>query len=337
MERDFRFAVKADRARAERSAKQLKRIEALARTVSETVLDDARLEAETALITLREKEFNQAAVKAMFVVTELLPKIIEQYMSKKDLEEKVLEHQLAQAQARLAQAVHDRDLAKIASPITGKVLERYEQGDGSLPAGQKLLLLGDLDRLEVIADVLTTDAMRIRPGTEVDLEPATGFATLAARVKRIEPKGFTKLSSLGVEQQRVNVIVGFDMETSEVLTEKARKQSESLGVGYRLQARFFTGSRKDALILPRYAVMQSPEGDRYVFKITDGQLEKQPVAIGLASDLDLEITEGVTTADVIVAHPDATMEEGMRVRPKEKPDAAGAGGGVVVLMPVPTL
>ena len=300
--------VKAEKARADRAAKQLERMEALARTkaIPQTVLDDARLEAETTLIALREKEFNHAAIKAMLVVTELMPNLIRQYISKKDLEEKVLTHQLAQAQARLAQTRHDRELARILSPITGKVLERYEQGDQSLPAGQKLLLLGDLDRLEVIADVLTEDALRIAPGSEVILEPAAGFGSLPGKVKRIEPAGFTKLSSLGVEQQRVNVIVGFD------------EKPEKLGVGYRLRARFITGAKTDALILPRFAVMQSPEGDYYVFKLTAGALKKQPVTLGLTSDVELEITDGVTEKDLVVTRPDATMKEEMKVKPQVK-------------------
>ena len=324
--------IKADKARADRAAKQLKRMETLARTraISETVLDDARLEAETTTIALRQKQFDHATTKTLYVITELMPKIIQQYMLRKDLEEAVLTHQLAQAQARLAQAVHDRDLAKLVSPINGKVLERYEQGDGSLPVGQKLLLLGDLDRLEVIADVLTEDALKIHVGSTVELGPVPGVGTIGGKVKRIEPYGFTKLSSLGVEQQRVNVIVAFEKETdrkpkgeTEALfdekdDEKSEEKWRKLGVGYRLQARFLTGAKKDTLILPRYAVMQSPEGDHYVFTISAGVLKKQPVKIGLKSDLDLEITEGVTEEDLIIAHPDATMEEGVRAKGKTK-------------------
>lgn len=236
------------------------------------------------------------------VAVELMPKLIDQYIGRKTLEEKVLAQQLAQARARLVQAEHELKLAQVRSPITGVVLERHEQGNRSLPAGQTLLLLGNIDHLETIADVLTEDALKLSPGSEVSLEPAAGTGALAGKVKRIEPAGFTKLSSLGVEQQRVNVIVAFN--------EKPAK----LGVGYRLQARFFTGSRTDALILPRFAVMQSPDGDFYVFVAEAGVLRKQPVRLGLTSDLDLEITHGLTGQHLVVTHPDATMKEGMKVK-----------------------
>jgi len=280
--------VEAEQARADRAAKELQRMEALAarRAIAESILDDARLAAETSLIALREKEFNRAAIKAMFVVTDLMPKLIEQYIGRKGLEENVMRHQLTQAEARLAQAEHDLKLAQVLSPIDGVVLDRYEQGSRSLPAGQPLLLLGNLDELEVIADVLTEDALRLAPGSEVSLEPAAGLGPLEGKVKRIEPQGFTKLSSLGVEQQRVNVIVGFD------------EKPEKLGVGYRLQATFLTRSKPDALILPRFTVMQSPDGEYYVFTVVAGRLKKQPVTLGLKGDMELEITEGLTEAEV---------------------------------------
>ncbi len=296
--------VNAEKARSDRATKELTRMASLAGrgAIAVSVLDDARLAAETSLIALRERQFNKAAMNAMLVVIELMPKLIDQYIARKDLEEAVLTHQLAQAQARLAQAEHDLKLARVVSPIAGVVLERYEQGNRFLPAGQPLLLLGNLAGLEVIADILTEDALKLAEGSKVELQPAAG-KSLSGTVKRIEPAGFTKLSSLGVEQQRVNVIAGFD------------EKPEGLGVGYRLQARFFTGSKTEALILPRFTVMQSPEGDYYVFKVVGGALEKQPVTLGLTSDLDLEITDGLTDADLIVARPDATMEEGMRVEP----------------------
>ncbi|HUW58663.1 MAG TPA: HlyD family efflux transporter periplasmic adaptor subunit [Planctomycetota bacterium] len=299
--------VDAEKARSDRATKELQRMETLAATgrIAQNVLDDARLAAETSLIALRERQFNKAAMNAMLVVIELMPKLIDQYIARKDLEEAVLNKQLAQAEARLVQAEHDLKLARVVSPIDGVVLERYEQGSRFVAAGQPLLLLGSLDELEVIADVLTEDALKLKPGSEASLEPAAGLGPFKGKVKRIEPQGFTKLSSLGVEQQRVNVIVDF-VETP-----------TALGVEYRLQARFFTGTKADALILPRFAVMQSPEGDYYVFKVVKGKLGKQPVTLGLTSDLELEITGGLTEADTVAAAPDATMTEGMRIKVKQ--------------------
>ncbi|HUU42705.1 MAG TPA: HlyD family efflux transporter periplasmic adaptor subunit [Planctomycetota bacterium] len=333
--------VEAERARAARADKELQRMETLAstRAISQTVLDDARLAAETSTIALREKQFSYAANNAMLVAVTLLPQLVTDLKTKKGLEAEVVRHQVEQARSRLRLAQHDLQLAVVRSPIKGVVLERYEQGDGYLAAGQELLLVGDLDRLEVIADVLTEDAMKIAPNSRVELGPVPGVGTLDARVERIEPQGFTKLSSLGVEQQRVNVIVAFEKKRREPQDENATSEGQGeeifgegsgdraaaapeekwrkLGVGYRLQARFLTGAKADALILPRYAVMQSPDGGYYVLKIEDGKLRKQPITLGLKSDLDLEITSGLTETDVVIAHPDATMEEDTRAKAKE--------------------
>lgn len=296
--------VAAEKARADRAAKELARKQKLfdQGVTPEDQLDDVRLLAETALIELRRQQFYRAALKAMVVAVDLYPRAVDQWIAKKDLEKSVVVHKLEQAKARLALAQHRLRLAEVLSPIDGVVLERHELGDRPLTAGAPLLLLGNLDDLEVVADVLTQDALRLQPGSEVTLEPASSVEPIAGTVKRIEPAGFTKLSSLGVEQQRVNVIVAF------------AGQHDDLGVGYRVQARFFTGSKDDALIVPRFSVLQDPDRNFYVFKFADGRLVRQGVTIGLRSDLELEITDGLAPSDRIVARPEATMEDGMAVQ-----------------------
>jgi HlyD family secretion protein len=302
--------VEAEKARADRAAIKLDRKKKLAekKVIGDDELDDFILDAQTALIELRKQEFYRAALRAFIVAVNLGPRAVEQYIGKKDLEYDVLVHKLAQAKARLARAEHDRALAQVVAPIDGVVLERHEQGDRTLSAGQPLLLVGNPDELEVVADVLTQDALRLKVGSEVSLQPATGLETLAGAVARIEPAGFTKLSSLGVEQQRVRVIVALEADHG------------NLGVGYRLQTRFFTGTKNDALIVARYSVLQAPDRTFYVLKLADGVIAKQTVTIGLRSDLELEILDGLGEADRIIARPDATMKEGMRIRP------AGATG-----------
>jgi HlyD family secretion protein len=229
---------------------------------------------------------------------------VERYLGRKGLERQVLVEQLAQAQAQLALAEHDLKLTEIRSPVDGVVLERRDKGDRYLAAGEPLLLVGNLDDMEVVADVLTQDALRLAPGSSVSLEPASGRKPIPGNVKRIEPAGFTKLSSLGVEEQRVKVIVS---------VEGPRR---GLGVGYRLQARFFTGEKTNALIVPRFSVLQAPDRSFYVFKVEDGSLKKQPVKLGLRSDLQLEIVEGLSENDLIAARPSSSMEDGMKVSAK---------------------
>jgi len=296
--------VYASRARLERFEKELKRTEELAakNAVAESALDDARLVVETSQAELRQAEFNREQAEAQLAAVGLGPKSIEQQLARKRLQREVLVHQLDQGRARLARAEHNLALADIRSPISGVVLERFDQGDRSLLAGQPLLLLGNMDQLEVIADVLTQDALRIGPGSKVLLEAAARRDHLTGIVDRIEPAGFTKLSSLGIEQQRVNVIVKFN------------GPHEDLGVGYRLQARFITGSKPDALIVPRFSVLQAPDRSFYVFKVNGSRLAVQPVTLGLRSDLDMEVVDGLSESDLIVAVPDTTMKDGMRVK-----------------------
>jgi HlyD family secretion protein len=226
---------------------------------------------------------------------------VTRYLERKKLEREVIEHQLAQAEARLAMALHNLELTDVRSPVTGLVLEKYEEGDSTLSAGKPLLLLGDLKDLEVVAEVLTQDALKLSKGTQVKLQPAVAMASIPGTVKRIDPAGFTKLSSLGVEQQRVKVIVSFG------------GKHDNLGVGFRVQARFITGSKPNALIVSRFSVMQDPDGTYYVFKVEDARLKKQKVKLGLRNDLELEIASGLTEKDLIVARPDTTMELGEKV------------------------
>jgi len=301
--------TEAERANAEHAQRNLGRMKKLAgeKTIPESDLDDAQLRADTAEIALKRQEFYHAALNALTVAVNLGPSFVEKYILRKGLERETLMHQVAEAKARLARAQHDLELADIRSPIDGVVLERNEQGDRTVSAGQPLLLVGNLDDLEVIADVLTQDALRLHIGSETSLEPALGIEQkIPGKVKRIEPQGFTKLSSLGVEQQRVNVIVSFT------------KRPEGLGVGYRVQARFLTGSKADTLIVPRFTVLQAPDRSFYVFKIVGGKLKKQPVTLGLRSDLELEVTSGLSPSDTIVAEPDTTMKDGMSVAVKER-------------------
>jgi HlyD family secretion protein len=292
--------IEAESARSARASKELARIKELAESdvVTESELDDAQLDAETSMIQLRRQEFYRAALNALVVAVKLGPRFVQEYMGRKHLEREVIAQQLVQARAHLERAAHERRRAAVVSPVDGVVLERYEQGDSSLPAGHRLLLIGRFEDMEAIADVLTQDALRIAPGTPVELTFALGRAPVKGRVKLIEPAGFTKLSSLGVEQQRVNVIVSLEQRPGGV------------GVGYRLEARFLTGEKEDALTIPRYSVLQRPDQSYYVLKVVDGKLKSQTVTLGLQSDLMVEITDGLSEGDTIVSTPDTTLADG---------------------------
>ncbi len=269
--------VKAAQARVDYTQKEVARNLAADRTVSDSELDATRYEADTAVEDLSRANSDLESQRAMLKANRLAPKRIRQTIERKKIERVENLAQLAGAQAILERVRHDLELARVISPIDGIVLERYERGERPLPLGQELLLLGNPGEIELEAEVMTEDALKLAPGGKVLLESLFGSLKLNGRVKRIEPQGFTKLSSLGVEQQRVLVIVEIE------------DPPENLRVGFRLHARFFTGYKTDAIILPRFAVLQAPDQTYYVYAVEDGRLTRREVKLGLRSDLEHEI------------------------------------------------
>ncbi len=216
---------------------------------------------------------------------------------------KMLVAQIKKGQADLATAKYNLARSTLHAPISGTVLERYQQGDTWQPEGTKLLEIGDLNQLEVICDVLTQDAQMLHIGDPVQFTSIGSSIALHGKVKRIDPAGFTKKSSLGVDEQRVNVIMSIQDRTK-----------ANLGVAYRLQAKFLVGSQQnDALLIPRFSVLQDTDGNYYVFKVKSKKIYKQIVKIGIKTDTEISITKGLTTNDVIVAQPTADMQDGMKL------------------------
>jgi HlyD family secretion protein len=297
--------IETARARVARTQRDLERARELveAGALDAQSLDGQELAATEASEALKQAEAELAAQRGVVTSDRSNAQMIESRIGLKALERRQVLASLEEAEAQLESARHDLNLAQVVSPIDGVVLERYERGEAPVVPGTPLLLLGNPAEIEVIADVLTEDALRLGIGGEVALESLAGERMLGGRVRRIEPQGFTKLSSLGVEQQRVNVIVELNEPRPE------------LGVGFRLHARFFTGSREDALIVPRYSVLQAPDQSFYVFVVEGNQLRRRGVTIGLRSDLEVEVLSGLDEGARVVAAPDSTMEEGASVTP----------------------
>lgn len=301
--------IQAAKARVTRTEKDLVRARDLvaAGALDPQTLDAQEMAATEAREALKQAEAELAATLGTASADRSGAQVVEKGIGRKSIERRQIVASLAEAEAQLEKARHDLELAKITSPIDGVVLERYERGEKPVAQGTPLLLLGDPAQIEVVADVLTEDALKLKTGDEVALEALSGERLLGGSVKRIEPQGFTKLSSLGVEQQRVNVIVTLE------------RPSPELGVGFRLHARFFTGTRSGALVVPRYTVLQAPDQSYYVLAVQNGRLRRIPVRPGLKSDLTIEIVEGLDENTEVVASPDSTLEEGTAVKPKRVP------------------
>jgi HlyD family secretion protein len=154
--------------------------------------------------------------------------------------------------------------------------------------------------------------------------PAVGQPGVKGKVARVYPAGFTKVSSLGVEQQRVMVVVRFDATDLKRLLDERR-----LGVGYRVRVRIITAEKSDALVVPRSALFRATSGDWQVFVVRGGRARLQKVAIGLMNDELAEITDGVADDEPVVLAPESTLSDGARVRVKteESGRRRAEGGG----------
>lgn len=166
--------------------------------------------------------------------------------------------------------------------------------------------------MEVEADVLTLDVVTAKIGNHVEIYgPAIGKPSARGVVTRIFPAGFTKTSSLGVEQQRVKVIIRFDKnDLNRLLTE------HGLGVGYRVRVRIFTAENPDALIVPRTALFRSANNQWQVYAVRGDRARIQDVEVGLMNDEHVEITKGLKQGDLVILVPESSLTDGTRITAK---------------------
>ena len=193
------------------------------------------------------------------------------------------------------------------APIGGTVLQRHVESAGLVPAGQPVLVIGDLNELEVVVEALTADAVRVSPGTPVQLLRWGGATALQGRVHTVEPGGFTKVSALGVEEQRTLIVVAIDTPVT---------QRSSLGDGYRVEARFLAWHSPDTLRVPTAALFRDgPAWAAYV--IEDGRARLRRVEIGAISEDVAQVRSGLTVGTPVVLYPGDAMREGLRVASPE--------------------
>ncbi len=278
--------------------------------VAEDMFNQAEMQQVSASVDFQQDVLVAAAMHSMQAATVLAPQVIRQYITRKSLTSKVKQQELAQAEARLKQMLRDQERGEMKSPIDGTILERRETNERQVAAGTLLVSIGNLDTLEVEADILSQDVVNVAVGQPVEIYgPAIGHHPAHGKVTRIYPAGFTKVSSLGVEQQRVKVIVGF--EPSEV----ARlRQERGLGVGYRVRARIFTAAKENVPLVPRSAMFRSPTGDWQVFAVRDSVARLQTIEVGLMNDRVAEAVRGLAADDVVVLSPETSLVDGAVVR-----------------------
>ncbi|MDH5274390.1 MAG: HlyD family efflux transporter periplasmic adaptor subunit [Gammaproteobacteria bacterium] len=278
-------AAELRRAQAERdfAITELKRYEGLAasRTISQNDLESARRRARTAEAAVDE------AVAGL----------------------RVSESELEQAKARLmapgkgADRRADCDCVSVRSPVSGNVLQVLAESEGIVASGTPLLEIGDPGKLEIVTDLLSTEAVKVRTGQRALIERWGGDNSLEGVVRRVEPYGFTKISALGVEEQRVKVVIE--------ITEPA-EHWRALGHGYRVEPRIVLWESQDVLKLPLSALFRNGK-EWAVFVDRDGRARLQTVAIGHMNGIDAEVLKGVAAGDVVVVHPSDRVSDGARI------------------------
>jgi HlyD family secretion protein len=273
------------RAEAERdfAESELQRLRALAsrQSISQNDLDSAERRAKTASAAVAEANASLRMRQSEYV----------------------------QARARLLNPARVRAVAKdcdcivVHSPISGSVLRVLHESEGVVAAGTPILEIGDPANMEVQVDLLSEEAVRVRAGQRVLLEDWGGSGALAGVVRRVEPFAYTKVSALGIEEQRVNVLID--------VTE-ARERWRRLGHGYRVQPRIIVWEGDKATQVPQSALFR--DGEHWaVFAVENDIARLRRVVVGQHNDTHVQIVSGVAPGEHIVLHPNDRIEDGTRI------------------------
>ena len=292
---------------------------------------EARVAAARAALAQRESEARRAAAEAELAASEFARSenlLAKNLVSKSQFDEARTRMQASAAASRAATAAIDvgryeldaalaslrytasgetrgrLEAVPVRAPVAGRVLAIHQESAGVVAAGQPLLDVGDPAALEVMVEVLSRDAVRIAPGGRVLFERWGGEAPLEGTVRTVEPTGFTKVSALGVEEQRVRVIADLTSPPDDW---------RRLGDGYRVEASFVVWSGEDVLTVPSSALFRRDDGWG-VFVVERGRARERVVTPGHGSGLLTEVLSGLADGETVIVHPGDAIEDGVRVR-----------------------
>lgn len=223
--------------------------------------------------------------------------------------EQVAEFELQQARALLLRGTADpsgpaQAPLTLTSPVSGRILRVFQESARLVPAGLPLVEIGDPTDLELRIEVLSRDGVAIRPGARVIVEQWGGREPLQARVRLVEPSAFTKISALGVEEQRVYVIADF--------VDPLEKRP-TLGDSYRIEGRVVVWEGRNVLHVPAGALFQ--RGDRWqTFVVAGRHAARRTVRVGHTNGIETEITDGLSEGDRVIVYPGDKVTDGSRVK-----------------------
>ncbi len=219
------------------------------------------------------------------------------------------EHDLEQARAALRRYESGEPGPRwaVTAPVDGSVLKVIQKSEGPVALGAPLLELADARALEAIVDVLSQEAVAIRPGMPARLELGQGVPPLAARVRLVEPGAFTKVSALGIEEQRVNVVLDFTDPLDRLTT---------IGDGFRVEAHIVTQRLDDAIKVPVGALWRDSgsEGERWAVFVVDGaRARKRNVEVRMRNSVEAVVEKGLAAGERVVVYPSDALTDGARL------------------------
>lgn len=275
--------ARAAEAQATLAQQELQRVESLRKVnfVSEQALDRARTELSR----------SQAAKQAAHYTAN---------MTRFELD-KVRATLASTAQQQTGKST---ETISVRAPVAARVLKLVHESEGLVPAGQPLLEIGNPDTLEIAVEVLSTQAVKIAPGSKVLFDRWGNDTTLQGAVRMIEPTGFTKVSALGVEEQRVRVIADIT---------SPREIWRRLGDGYRVEARFVIWEGNDILQIPASALFR--QGKEWaVFAVENGRAKLRTIKVGQQAGLIVQALSGIKAGEQVITHPEDKIKDGTRVK-----------------------
>jgi HlyD family secretion protein len=302
-----------ERSRAEAEARV--KVAEAARKQAVPKLERARVAHELSIRELRR--IRQMAIGRETTYQELEAAEHKERMTQEDMKAAQFAQQIADFELDLARAALTRTQPRspgdadnwrfeVRAPVSGRVLRVFQESSTNVTPGKELLEVGDPGDLEIEVDVLSSDAVKIAPGAKVILEHWGGDQPLLGQVRLVEPSGFMKRSALGVEEQRVNVIIDFVDPP-----EKRRR----LGDAYRVEARIVIWSADNVLKVPSGSLFRRGD-DWSVFTVENGRAQLRRVAVGRSNALETEITSGLEEGAVVILHPGDKIQPGSRVLPR---------------------
>ncbi len=202
----------------------------------------------------------------------------------------------------IALQVGKEGLIKVRSPVAGRILRIPDKSERVVAVGAPLLTVGDLDKLEVVIELLSSEAVKVKPGMPVILDGWGGSQPLRAQVQRVEPYAYTKVSALGVEEKRTNVVADFVDGIPE------------LGDGFRVNAHIVVWEADEVIKAPASALFRCDD-TWCAFVAESGRAKRRFVKVGHRNAREVEVLEGLVRGETVIRHPANQIEDGTRVEP----------------------